>query len=135
MEAAALSEHEVYFQRLKDQLDRIYDLARQARAKRLDPAPEPESLVTHDVAERVEKAVGPTGVAARIRELSAAMQRELVALKIAEDIALGKFGDEGERAAEQAVRTASAILDEGVTAAPIEGISSVRIRANQDGSK
>lgn len=74
MEAAALNEHEVYFQRLKDQLDRIYDLARQARAKGLDPAPQPESLVTHDVAERVEKAVGPTGVAARICELSAAMQ-------------------------------------------------------------
>jgi DNA polymerase II large subunit len=135
MEASVLSEHDAYFQRLKDELDRIYDLARQARAKGFDPSPEPESVVTHDVAERVEKAVGPVGVASRIRELSHAMQRELVALKMAEEIALGKYGGEQEAAAEQAVRTASAILDEGVTAAPIEGISDVRIRANQDGSK
>jgi DNA polymerase II large subunit len=135
MEAAVLSEHDAYFQRLKDQLDRLYDLARQARAKGFDPSPEPESLVTHDVAERVEKAVGPVGVASRIREHSRVMQRELVALKMAEEIALGKYGAEGEEAAEQAVRTASAILDEGVTAAPIEGISDVRIRRNPDGSK
>ena len=135
MEAKVPSEHDAYFQRLKEQLDRIYDLARQARAKGLDPSPEPESLVTHDVAERVEKAVGPVGAASRIRELSHVMQRELVALKIAEEIALGKYGHTDEAAAEQAVRTASAILDEGVTAAPIQGISSVRIRANQDGSK
>jgi hypothetical protein len=54
---------------------------------------------------------------------------------MAEEISLAKFGVDGEKAAEQAVRTASAILDEGVTASPIEGISSVRIRANQDGSK
>lgn len=135
MEAKVPSEHDAYFQRLKEQLDRIYDLARQARAKGFDPSPEPESLVTHDVAERVEKAVGPVGVASRIRELASVMQRELVALKMAEEIALGKYGHTGEKAAEQAVRTASAILDEGVTAAPIEGISSVRIRANQDGSK
>ncbi|MGD0175914.1 MAG: DNA polymerase II large subunit [Candidatus Bathyarchaeia archaeon] len=135
MEASVLSEHDAYFQRLKDQLDRLYDLARQARAKGFDPSPEPESLVTRDVAERVEKAVGPVGVASRIREHSQVMQRELVALKMAEEIALGKYGTGGEEAAEQAVRTASAILDEGVTAAPIEGISDVRIRTNSDGSK
>ncbi|HUK26794.1 MAG TPA: DNA polymerase II large subunit [Candidatus Acidoferrales bacterium] len=135
MDATALSQHDQYFQRLKDQFDTIYDVARQARAKGFDPANTPESLVTHDVAERVEKAVGPPGAASRIRELSLLMPRELVALKMAEEISLSKFGMEGERAAEQAVRTASAILDEGVTAAPIEGISSVRIRSNQDGSK
>jgi DNA polymerase II large subunit len=135
MEVAVLNAHDQYFQRLKEQFDRVYSLARQARAKGLDPAPEPESLITHDVAERVEKAVGPQGIANRIRELSLLMQRELVALKIAEEIALGSYRGNEEEAAEQAVRTASAILDEGVTAAPIEGISSVRVRTNQDGSK
>jgi DNA polymerase II large subunit len=135
LDATALSRHDLYFQGLKDQVDKIYDLARQARAKGLDPSRDPESVVTQDVAERVEKAVGPPAVASRIRELSLLMPRELVALKIAEEISLSKYGVDGERAAEQAVRTASAILDEGVTAAPIEGISSVRIRSNQDGSK
>ncbi len=135
MEAAVLNGHEAYFKRLRDQLDKIYGLARQARAKGFDPSLEPESLVTHDLAERVEKAVGPVGGASRIRELSLLMPRELVALKMAEEIALGKYGVEGEGAAEQAVRTGSAVLDEGVTAAPIEGISDVRIRTNQDGTK
>ena len=125
----------MYFQTLREEFGKVYDLARQARAKGYDPSDIPEPLVTFDVAERVEKAVGPFGVAVRIRELSLLMTRELVALKIAEEISLGKYGLEGENAAEQAVRTASAILDEGVTAAPIEGISSVRVRANQDGSK
>jgi len=135
MGETVLSGNDAYFQLLKSQFDEIYDLARQARAKGFDPSREPESLVTHDVAERVEKAVGPAGIAARIRELSLLMQRELVALKIAEEISLGGYAVDGERAAEQAVRTASAILDEGITAAPIEGISSVRIKQNQDGSK
>jgi DNA polymerase II large subunit len=135
MGETVLTGNDAYFQLLKSQFDEIYTLARQAREKGFDPSREPESLVTHDVAERVEKAVGPTGIGTRIRELSLLMQRELVALKIAEEISLGSYGVEGERAAEQAVRTASAILDEGVTAAPIEGISSVRIKQNQDGSK
>jgi len=135
MEATVLNPHVSYFQRLKDDFDEVYGLAAQARAKGLDPAPRPESLITHDVAERVEKAVGPAGIAERIRELAVLMQRELVALKVAEEIALGSHVVKGEEAAEQAVRTASAILDEGVTAAPIEGISSVRVRANQDGTK
>jgi DNA polymerase II large subunit len=132
MQAAVLSQHDLYFRRLKEEFDRIYEVARQARAKGFDPSLEPESLVTHDVAERVEKAVGPVGIAVRIRELSLMMPRELVALKVAEEIALGKYDMDSEKAAEQAVRTASAVLDEGVTAAPIEGISSVRIRTNQD---
>jgi DNA polymerase II large subunit len=135
LDATVLAEHDAYFQRLKSQFDKIYDLAKQARAKGFDPLDEPESLVTYDVAERVEKAVGPPSVASRIRELSLLMPRELVAFKLAEEISLAKYGVDGERAAEQAVRTASAVLDEGVTAAPIEGISSVRIRSNQDGSK
>jgi DNA polymerase II large subunit len=135
MEAKYLNSHDRYFQQLREQFDRVYSLARQARGKGLDPAPEPESLITHDVAERVEKAVGPAGIANRIRELSVLMQRELVALKIAEEIALGGYIVNGEEAAEQAIRTAAAILDEGVTAAPIEGIADVRIRTNQDGSQ
>jgi DNA polymerase II large subunit len=135
MEATAIKHHEVYFQSLRQEFDKVYEVAAKARAKGLDPSLEPESLVTYDVAERVEKAVGPSGVANRIRELSLLMPRELVALKIAEEVSLQSYGTDGEKAAEQAVRTASAILDEGVTAAPIEGISSVKIRTNQDGSK
>lgn len=54
MEAGVVSEHDAYFQRLKSQLDKIFELAKQARAKGFDPSLEPEPLVTHDVAERGE---------------------------------------------------------------------------------
>jgi DNA polymerase II large subunit len=138
--------HTPYFNELKTKFDAVYQVAKQARAKNFDPAPFPESLVTSDVAERVEKAVGPEGIAVKIRELSAQMQRERVALKIAEVLSLEGYGPdkaaggadkfkEREKAAEQAIRTAAAILDEGVTAAPIQGISSVHIRNNADGTK
>jgi DNA polymerase II large subunit len=141
--AATLNEHDVYFHRLREEFDKIHAVAKLARSKGLDPTREPESLLTLDVAERVEKAVGPIGIAERIRELSTLLKsresvslyRELTALKIAEEIALGGQGTNEEAAAEQAVRTASAILDEGITAAPIEGISSVRVRSNSDGSR
>ena len=134
-ETGPAGEHDAYFNSLNREFEQIHELAKQARAKGLDPSLEPESLITRDVAERVEKAVGPHGVAVRIRELSLLMPRELVALKLAEEISLGRYAMDGERAAEQAVRTASAILDEGVTAAPIQGISSVQIRLNQDRTK
>jgi len=141
--ATPLNDHDAYFRRLREEFDRLYGVAKLARSKGLDPSFEPEPLLTHDLAERVEKAVGPVGIAERIRELSALLKsresvslyRELTALKIAEEIALRGQGGNEEEAAEQAVRTASAILDEGVTAAPIEGISRVRVRSNSDGSK
>jgi DNA polymerase II large subunit len=133
--APFLSNHEQYTRRLSEEFGKLYAIAIEARMKGLDPALEPESYATVDVAERVEKAVGPLGVAARIRELTRLVPREEVAVKIAEEIVLGRFGLKGEASAEQAVRTAAAILDEGVTAAPIQGIASVKIRTNLDRSK
>src|SRR5208337_3947235 len=133
----------MYFRRLREEFEKLYQVAKLARSKGLDPSFEPEPLLTHDVAERVEKAVGPVGIATRIREVSTLLKsqesvslyRELTALKIAEEIALGGYSENQKAAAEQAVRTAAAILDEGVTAAPIEGISSVRVKTNPDGTK
>src|SRR5207244_125513 len=91
------------------------------------------SQTTYDLAERVEKAVGPVGIAERIRELVKIISREETALKVSEEIVLGSYGSfEEEPAAEQAVRTALAVLDEAVTVAPIQGIYDVRIRRNDD---
>jgi DNA polymerase II large subunit len=121
--------------RLQVQFEEAYEVARQARLRGLDPSLEPEAHVARDVAERVEKSVGPPGVASRIRELSAVIPREEVAIKVAEEIAVARFASEGEAAAEQAIRTAAAILDEGVTAAPLQGINSVKVKNNPDRTK
>jgi DNA polymerase II large subunit len=124
-----------YTYEIKRKFDGIYSLAEQARAKGIDPSPKPESAVTSDVAERVEKSVGPQGVAARIRELTRTMPREEVAFKIAEEIVLGRFGIGGEEAGENAIRTALSILDEGRTVAPIQGVTGIKIKTNPDHSK
>ncbi|MFX1563871.1 MAG: DNA polymerase II large subunit, partial [Promethearchaeota archaeon] len=44
-------------------------------------------------------------------------------------------GWDPEAVADQAIRTALAILTEGITAGPIEGIAQVRIKTNADGSR
>ncbi len=125
-----------YARRLHDEYDRQYSLANLARSKGLDPSTKVESQTTYDLAERVEKAVGPVGIAERIRELVKIISREETALKVSEEIVLGQFGRfEEEQAAEQAVRTALAVLDEAVTVAPIQGIHDVRIRRNDDRSR
>ncbi|HDD72041.1 MAG TPA: DNA polymerase II large subunit, partial [Candidatus Bathyarchaeota archaeon] len=124
-----------YLKSITSELERLSDVAKKARSKGLDPSPEPESKFAGDSAERVEKLVGPEGVAERIRELSKSMSMEEVAFKVAEEIVYGRFGRGGEEAAEQAVRTALAILTEGVTVAPIQGITEVRIKRNRDGTR
>lgn len=123
---------EEYYSILEKKFLEIYNIAKAARSKGNEASKIPESMLAVDLAERVEKSVGPEGIAKRIRELSKIMPREEIAFKIAEEIIYGTFGSKGENAAEQAIRTALAILDEGVTVAPIQGISSVRIKTNLD---
>ena len=125
-----------YVGELERQLEELYAICQKARAKGLDPSLEPECKVARDMADLVEGLVGPKGVAERIRELSLKLPREELAFKIAEEIVYGKFGHmEPEAAAEQAVRTALAILTEGLTAAPVQGIAQVKIKINPDRTK
>ncbi len=121
---------------LGTKLQHLYAVSRKAREKGLDPAFKTECNVAKDLADLVEGLVGPKGVAESIRELSSKLPREELAFKIAEEIVYGKFGHmEPEAAAEQAVRTALAILTEGLTAAPLQGVAHVKIKANKDRTK
>jgi len=129
------TEYQNYFSELQDKLNRLYEVAKQARSKGLDPKLTPEPEITHDIAERVEKLIGPTGIGERMRELED-MDRHEMAFKVAEDIVYGRFGKiEREKAADQAIRTALAIMTEGVTIAPIQGIPEIRIKRNPDRSQ
>ena len=124
-----------YFKSLEDGLDELYEVAKKARLKGLDPFIEPEPQITHDIAERIEKLIGPPGITERMRKLEGMDRREM-AFKVAEEIALGRFGMmETETAADQAIRTALAILTEGVTIAPIQGIPEIKIKENIDKSR
>ncbi|MEM2881672.1 MAG: DNA polymerase II large subunit [Candidatus Bathyarchaeia archaeon] len=123
------------FSEIEARLNELAKLSNEARAKGLDPSTKIEVEFSKDLAERVEKSVGPPNMALRIRELAALLPREEIAFKIAEEIVYGKFGSSAEEIAEQAVRTALAILGEGVTIAPIEGISEVKEKENNDGTR
>jgi len=128
------ADYQRYFSEINQNLQTLFEIAQKARQCGYDPTFEPEPHIALDLAERVEGLVGPAGVAARIRELNAILKtREEVAFKIAEEIVYGKFGHlDEQRAADQAVRTALAILTEGITAAPLQGIAQVSIKSNPD---
>lgn len=125
-------EMKAYFESLQREIDRTYEIARKARAQGKDPSLDVEVPQATDMAGRVESLVGPPGVAERIRELVKEYGKELAALKVVDEIIEGKFGDLGskEKYAEQAVRTALAILTEGIVSAPLEGIADVKIKRN-----
>jgi len=126
-----------YFKGLEEKIDETYEIAKKARSLGFDPELEPEIPQAEDLAARVEKLIGPPGVAEVIRGLEKELPREELAIKIAEMIVDGKFGklEEDNKVAEQAVRTSLAIITEGIaSAAPLEGITQVEIRKNFDGS-
>jgi len=129
------NEYEKYFSNIEKEVKVLYEIAKKARSKGLDPAMEPESQVAKDLAERVENLVGPPGVAGRIRELFGKISREEIAFEIAKEIIYAKFGHMNEQQAmEQAIRTSIAILSD-ITAAAIQGVSRVSIKENPDKSR
>jgi len=128
---------ERYFERIEAELDEAFAVADAARERGGDPVPEVEIPVAQDMADRVENILGIDGVAERVRELESEHSREAAALALAKDFVEGTVGDYDTRAGkiEGAVRTAVALLTEGVVAAPIEGIDRVEILDNDDGSE
>src|SRR6056297_2167863 len=131
------AEDERYFEDLESDLDDAFEVAREAKATSGDPKPEVEIPVAKDMADRVENILGFDGVAERVRELEEQMSREEAALELVEDFVEGTVGDYESREGkvEGAVRTAVALLTEGVVAAPIEGIDRVELLENDDGTE
>ncbi|MEM2990629.1 MAG: DNA polymerase II large subunit, partial [Halobacteria archaeon] len=125
---------EAYFKSLEQELARAISIANEARKRGSDPEPAIEIMPAIDLADRVEKLVGIAGIARRIRELN--LSREELALQIGYEIASEKIAkfESKIQALEGAIRTAVAILTEGVVAAPIEGIARVGVGKNDCGT-
>ncbi|MFW6437218.1 MAG: DNA polymerase II large subunit, partial [Halococcoides sp.] len=128
---------DAYFERLEAELDRARSIAESAREQGADPADRVEIPIARDMADRVESILGIEGVAERVRDLEGEYSREEAALLLVEDFVDGTVGSFDSRTAkiEGAIRTAVALLTEGVVAAPIEGIDRVRIHDNDDGTE
>ncbi|MFH1125506.1 MAG: DNA polymerase II large subunit [Candidatus Altiarchaeota archaeon] len=122
-----------YFEQLNEGIEREYALARRMRTMNLDPSSEVEAIPAGDLAARVEGLVGPKGIAEKIRAIGKENISGLINTML--EIRQNMAEQEIEAQIDQALRTSLAILTEGVVAAPIEGISQVKIKGNPDGSR
>ena len=125
-----------YHSKLIQELEKVYKIAQEARKRGLDPETKVEIPIAKNMAERIEKLMELDGLASRLTELeSKGIEREKICFIIANDILEGKFGNMDKlKAIDKAIRTAVAIMTEGVVAAPIEGIAKLSIERNFDGS-
>jgi DNA polymerase II large subunit len=127
-----------YFSLLQKNVDECYEIAEKARQKGLDPEIFVESPQAKDLAGRVEKLVGPKGVANIIRILkSQGNSEDEIVFQVVSDILSKKIGniDSLEERVERSIRVGLAIKTMGVVSAPLEGISRILIREDQRRNK
>jgi DNA polymerase II large subunit len=126
-----------YFSTIQKSVDNCYKIADEARKKGLDPELFVESPQAKDLAGRVEKLVGPNGVAELIRNLkSIGKNDDEIVFHIVSEILDQKLGNINslEERVERAIRTGLAIKTMGVVSAPLEGISKILIRNDNQGN-
>ncbi len=115
-----------YFNNIRERANREYEIAKLARSKGLDPKTDVEIPQAEDLAGRVA-ALMKIDVADKIRELEKKYDRERVAIEIALEVASSYNGTQ-EQKIEMGIRTALAVLTEGILVAPLEGITGVKIK-------
>lgn len=129
---------EPYYMDLLSQYENAHNVASTARSQGLDPKETVESKTVFDLADRVNQMLGLDqfeGLVDRLRALLKSTTKERAALTISQEIALGRFGMlERDRALDYGVRAGLAVMTDGVTVAPIEGIYEVAIKQNADNS-
>ncbi len=129
---------EDYFSLLQRDIDKCYEIAEKARQKGLDPETFVESPQAKDLAGRVEKLVGPKGVADVIRDLkNQGKNEDEIVFQVVSDILSQKIGkiDSLEERVERAIRVGLAVKTMGVVSAPLEGISKILIREDHHNNK
>jgi DNA polymerase II large subunit len=126
-----------YYTKLSEGVFSIFELAASAKSTLADSSGMVEPKIAFDLADRVSK-MHDIDVTDNLRALIQNTPKELAALKLAEDIASGKYSGPDtdlQTKLDLAVRVALAIVTEGVTIAPLQGISEVKIKKNADGSE
>ncbi|HJU58501.1 MAG TPA: DNA polymerase II large subunit [Nitrososphaeraceae archaeon] len=124
-----------YHNNLLESLNKIYLIANDARLQGIDVSERIESRIVYDLADRVAK-MHDINITNRLRDLLSETTKEKAALKISEEIAQGEYSaDDLRTRLDNAVRVSLAIVTEGVTVAPLQGISDVQIKANADRSQ
>jgi len=114
----------------------IFEKAASAKSTLVDSSGIVEPKIAFDLADRVAK-MHEIDIAEPLRELLKTNGKELSALILSKEIALGKYLSPDaslEERLDLAVRVGLAIVTEGVTIAPLQGISKVKIKKNKDGT-
>ena len=125
-----------YYSDLSTETYSIFEHAASAKSTLVDSSGIIEPKIAFDLADRVAK-MHEIDIADPLREILKINGKELSALILAKDIALGKYSlpDASlEDKLDLAVRVGLAIITEGVTIAPLQGISEVKIKKNKDGT-
>ncbi|MDH3276728.1 MAG: DNA polymerase II large subunit [Nitrosopumilus sp.] len=126
-----------YYSDLSAETYRIFENAAEAKSSLVDSSGIIEPKIAFDLADRVSK-MHEIDIADPLRELLKINGKELSALILSKEIALGKYSlpeTTLEEKLDLAVRVGLAIVTEGVTIAPLQGISEVKIKKNKDGSE
>ncbi|MEK6930889.1 MAG: DNA polymerase II large subunit, partial [Thermoproteota archaeon] len=126
-----------YYSNLSKDTYTIFEHAALAKSSLVDSSGIIEPKIAFDLADRVAK-MHDIDIAEPLRELLKINGKELTALIISKEIALGKYSLTDatlEQKLDLAVRVGLAIVTEGVTIAPLQGISEVKIKKNKDGSE
>jgi DNA polymerase II large subunit len=116
-------------------VQKTFEYAAKARKLGLDVSDGVEPKIAYDLADRVAK-MHNIDISDRLRVLLSWSTKEKAALTIAEEIALAEYGNGDLRTRlDNAVRVSLAIVTEGMTIAPLQGISDVQLKKNIDGSQ
>ncbi len=132
-----------YFRNLKQEVDRVYDFANEARKKNLDPVSEVEIPLAMNMAEKVVGLVStlyPQMIGSGIDKRILALEKKYgkldpaVCLQIAEEVAKQKFCKFSSliEAINAGAKIAFAYITLGVVSSPIEGLTDIRIKKTKD---
>ena len=124
-----------YYSELSEDTYKIFEKAADAKSTLVDSSGMIEPKIAFDLADRVAK-MHDIDIAEPLRELLKTNGKELSALIVSKEIALGKYLPQDatlEERLDLAVRVGLAVVTEGVTIAPLQGISEVKIKKNKDG--
>ena len=129
--------YKAYYGSLTTETYTVYERATGAKSALVDITAVVEPKIVFDLSDRVAK-MHDIDIAAPLRELLTEKNKEVAALELSGRIAKGEYMPADatlEERLDAAVRVGLAVVTEGVTIAPLQGISSIGIGENKNGTK
>src|SRR3989338_5527434 len=128
-----------YYAKMIEKVGRQITAAKGAKAVGKDVSEDIETIPAMDLADRTENIIGPKGVAKRFREVYVEMKGDRIKtiFRLFEEMLRQEWCSipDQEKRIEQAVKTALVLVTEGVVVAPLDGVPSIKISRNVDGSR